>query len=122
MRWLLVLAVVAPQMFAHCTYSLSKTQFAEIASSVTGSITDTLAVAAPAGCAWTAASNATWLHISFGQSGAGNGSVGFSVDPEHLSQPARGADRQLAESAWRDDRAQVASSFSKSPTIARATG
>ena len=32
-----------------------------------------------AGCAWTASSNASWLSITSGASGSGNGSVGFSV-------------------------------------------
>jgi len=32
------------------------------------------------GCAWTAVSNAAWIHVTVGSSGSGNGSVGYSVD------------------------------------------
>ena len=42
----------------------------------------TVSVTAPAGCAWTAASNNTgWLTVTSGGSGTGNGTVGFSDTP-----------------------------------------
>jgi RHS repeat-associated protein len=34
-----------------------------------------------AGCSWSAASNTSWIHITSGASGSGNGSVNYSVDP-----------------------------------------
>ena len=37
-------------------------------------------VTAPAGCSWTAASNAPWLHVIAGARGNGNGTVQYSVD------------------------------------------
>jgi hypothetical protein len=43
--------------------------------------TDTVAVTAPAGCAWTATRNATWITITGGASGSGNGTVTYSVAP-----------------------------------------
>src|SRR5207244_12310858 len=41
----------------------------------TGSVT----VTAPAGCAWTAGSNVSFVTITSGSSGNGNGSVAYSV-------------------------------------------
>ena len=32
-------------------------------------------------CPWTAASNDAWVHVTSGHSGSGDGTVGFSVDP-----------------------------------------
>jgi hypothetical protein len=36
-------------------------------------------VTTAAGCAWTAASNASWLTVTSGASGSGNGTVSYSV-------------------------------------------
>jgi hypothetical protein len=41
--------------------------------------TGSVAVTAPSGCAWTAASNAPWLTVTQGSSGSGNGTVQFSA-------------------------------------------
>jgi M6 family metalloprotease-like protein len=41
----------------------------------------TIAVSAPSGCSWTATSNADWLTITGGQSGAGGGTVTYAVTP-----------------------------------------
>ncbi len=44
--------------------------------------TGTVAVTASSpGCRWTAASNTSWLHVTYGLSGTGNGTVSYSVDP-----------------------------------------
>jgi hypothetical protein len=42
-------------------------------------MTGTITVTAPSGCAWSAVSNATWITISAGASGTGNGSVTYVV-------------------------------------------
>jgi hypothetical protein len=39
----------------------------------------TFAVTAPASCAWTAVSNASWLTVVAGAQGSGNGTVGYAV-------------------------------------------
>ncbi len=39
----------------------------------------TVSVTAPAGCAWTAVSNASWITITGGASGSGNGAVSYTV-------------------------------------------
>ena len=59
-----------------CSYSIG-TSSQSIGSA--GGNGSAVAVTAAAGCAWTASSNAAWLTITSGASGAGNGSVGFSV-------------------------------------------
>ena len=64
------------QAAAPCTFNVSPTGQAIIASPATGSTS----VTAPAGCAWTAVSNSTgWLTVTSGAAGSGNGSVGFSA-------------------------------------------
>ena len=61
-----------------CSTSLSVTSQAAAPGGGAG----TVSVTAPAGCAWTAASNNTgWLTVTSGGSGTGNGTVGFSDTP-----------------------------------------
>ena len=59
-----------------CSYTVSPTSQAMPVAGGPG-LTD---VTAPAGCAWTAVSNHTsWLTVTSGASGSGNGTVGFST-------------------------------------------
>jgi hypothetical protein len=58
-----------------CSYTLSANSSTARAAAGNGSVT----VTAPAGCAWTAASNASWLTITSGTSGAGTGSASYTV-------------------------------------------
>jgi len=58
-----------------CTYSLSPASAAPGAASATGAVT----VTAGAGCTWTAVSNVTWIAITSGASGSGNGAVNYTV-------------------------------------------
>ncbi len=59
-----------------CTYSISPTSNSFAAAAGTG----TVSVTAGTGCAWTATSNATsFLNVTSGASGSGNGTVGYSV-------------------------------------------
>ena len=60
---------------APCTYSISP---ASQAFNVNGG-TASVAVTAPQGCAWTAISNASWITITGGAAGSGNGTVTYSV-------------------------------------------
>jgi hypothetical protein len=60
-----------------CTYSIAPTSRDLGAGAAAGSV----AVTAGGGCSWTAVSNApSWLHVTSGASGTGNGTVGYSVD------------------------------------------
>jgi Zn-dependent metalloprotease len=58
-----------------CSFSISPTGRSHVAAGGTASVT----VTAPAGCAWTAVSNATFITITSGSSGSGNGTVNYSV-------------------------------------------
>jgi hypothetical protein len=58
-----------------CSFSISPTGSSFSAAAGTGSI----AVSTTSGCAYTAASNASWLTVTSGASRTGSGSVGYSV-------------------------------------------
>ena len=58
-----------------CTYSISPTSQSITSAAATGSVGVTTAT----GCAWTATSNATWISITSGATGTGNGTVNYSV-------------------------------------------
>jgi len=58
-----------------CSYSINPTHNAFMVSGGTGQVT----VTATSGCPWSAASSATWLTVTSGSSGAGNGTVGYSA-------------------------------------------
>lgn len=58
-----------------CTYSISPTSASFSASGGTGSVS----VSTQAGCAWNASSGATWMTITSGSSGTGNGTVNYSI-------------------------------------------
>jgi len=58
-----------------CTYAISATRATFQVDGGSGSVM----VTAPDGCAWTAASNATWITITAGASGSGTGQVSYSV-------------------------------------------
>ncbi len=71
-----LLALTASPILAQCTFQLSPTS----ASFGTSSNDSTVIVTASASnCAWTSRSNTSWITISFGQTGTGNGTVGFTV-------------------------------------------
>jgi hypothetical protein len=59
----------------NCTYQISPTSQSFPLSGGTGSV----AVTAPASCAWTAASHVDWVTITSGTAGSGNGTVAFTV-------------------------------------------
>ena len=60
-----------------CTYSISPTR---ANFSNTGG-PGTVAVTAPAGCAWTATTGESWISITSGSTGSGDGDVTYSVAP-----------------------------------------
>jgi len=79
-----------------CTYAIAPTR---TSFPVLGG-TDTVTVAAPAGCAWTAASNATWITITGGASGNGNGQVTYSVAPYTGKPRNRNGTMTIAEQTF----------------------
>jgi hypothetical protein len=60
---------------ATCTYAISP----KSANFGSGGGAGSVRVTTSAGCAWTAASNASWITITSGASGSGNGTVQYSV-------------------------------------------
>src|SRR5215471_18689863 len=58
-----------------CTYSLSPAGAAYTPAAATGSF----AIAAPAGCTWTANSNASWITFTGGTGGLGAGQISYTV-------------------------------------------
>lgn len=60
-----------------CTYSVAPTSVTVPTDKVTSV---SVAVTAPAGCAWTARSNDGWIDVTAGASGTGNGTVAFDVE------------------------------------------
>lgn len=59
-----------------CSYTLSYTTNSFPATDSTGSVTVT---ATGTNCPWTAVSNSSWLVVTSGANGAGNGTVGYTV-------------------------------------------
>ncbi len=96
---------------APCTYGIAPTSQAVDASGATGS---SVAVTAGAGCGWTAASNASWITITSGATGTGNGSVTFNVAAN--TGPARMGTLTIAGQTFTVSQAAVACAFSVQPT------
>jgi hypothetical protein len=58
-----------------CTYTIAPSATSVSASATSG----TVSVSSAAGCPWTAQSTASWITVTSGASGSGNGTVGYSV-------------------------------------------
>jgi hypothetical protein len=69
-----------------CTYAIFPESRSIAASGGSGSIS----VTAPAGCAWTAASDENWISVTSGASGNGNGTVSYSVAANPNAEPRPG--------------------------------
>jgi len=65
----------ASQATQQCSYSVAPSSGDFLSNGGTGSVN----VSAPAGCGWTASSNANWVTISSNASGNGSGLVNYSV-------------------------------------------
>ncbi|HEY6343299.1 MAG TPA: protease pro-enzyme activation domain-containing protein [Bryobacteraceae bacterium] len=74
-------SVSTPWSFAtSCVAALNPSSATIGAAGGSGTIAVTAGAVTPAaGCAWTAASNVTWITIASGASGSGNGTVGYTV-------------------------------------------
>ena len=74
-----------------CTYSISTPSYAQ----GYGAATNSVAVTAGAGCAWSVSNTNSWINLLSGTSGTGNGTVLYSV-PENPSTNARSGNVQIA--------------------------
>ena len=63
------------QQGALCSYTITPTSNSVTSAATTGSVN----VSSPTGCSWTATSNDSWITITAGTSGSGNGAVTYSV-------------------------------------------
>ncbi len=99
------------QAAAACTYAISPTSQSVLVGGGTGST----AVTAPAGCAWTGVSNDTsWLTVTSGASGSGNGTVAFSAIANASSQ--RSGTLTIGGQTFTVSQNGVGCSFSISPS------
>ncbi|MBL8168115.1 MAG: hypothetical protein JNJ50_08170 [Acidobacteria bacterium] len=69
-----------------CSYSITPASQSFSASGGTGSVS----VTTGSTCTWTASSNAAFVSISSGSSGTGNGTVGYTVQPNNDTQSRSG--------------------------------
>lgn len=71
----IVFTHIEPDYAANCFPAISSTSQWSNAAGLTGSV----GVTASFGCPWTASSNASWISITSGASGSGNGTANYSV-------------------------------------------
>ena len=77
---------VSASIAAACTYSLSSASQSFVAAGGTGTVN----ISAGSGCSWTASNPASWITISSGQTGSGNGAIAYTVS-QNTSATARSA-------------------------------
>ncbi|MEK6300258.1 MAG: C25 family cysteine peptidase [Acidobacteriota bacterium] len=77
----------------------------------------TVSVTAPAGCPWTAVSNSSFLSITSGAIGSGNGTVGYHVDVNSSGSPRMGT-LTITGLTFTVNQSNVACSFTLDPTSA----
>jgi hypothetical protein len=76
----------SPPPVQTCTYTAAPTSADFKSAGGTGTVT----VTADGGCAWTATTQASWLSITSGKSGAGKGSVTYTVAPNNTKHSRSG--------------------------------
>jgi len=109
-------APLAVTVAPSCTYSLSPAAANEAANA--GS--DSTALTATTGCAWTAVSNVSWITITGGASGSGNGKVSYSLAANTASSARSGA-LTIAGLTFTVTQAAAVTTFSLSAKTANAT-
>ncbi|MBK7079804.1 MAG: hypothetical protein IPH55_03335 [Betaproteobacteria bacterium] len=107
-------AVTVTQAAQSCSYTLSPASGSFTAAGGTGTATMNVS----AGCAWTAASNASWLTVTAGATGSGNGSVSYSASVN--TGPARAANLTIGGKVFPVTQA-TGCTYSVSPTSISAT-
>ncbi len=106
-------APLAVTIRANCSYAV--TPLSASATAAGGSFSFT--VTAQTGCSWTAASNASWITLTSGNSGSGNGKVSYSVAANNVTS-ARTGSVTAAGATVAITQAAASSSYSLSPTSA----
>src|SRR3954463_6168872 len=105
-------SVAVSQQAAPCVFSLSR------ANDTIGEIGGKLSVGVTtlSGCRWTAASGATWISVTAGQSGDANGTVGLTVAAN--AGPARVGQVNIAGQTYTVSQAATAASPAPAPSPA----
>jgi hypothetical protein len=80
---------------AHCTYTIAPGAASVGSEGGTGNI----AVSAGLTCPWTATSGASWLHVTGGAQGIGNGTVSYAID-RNVDTSGRSAAIAIADRAF----------------------
>jgi uncharacterized protein (TIGR03437 family) len=101
---------------ATCSYAIAPTSASVPAGGTTGSVT----VTAPSGCTWTATSNASWIAVTSGASGSGNGTVNYTVAASSSANPLTGT-LTIAGQTFTVTQAGATCSYAIAPTSASAT-
>lgn len=102
---------------AVCAYGLSTHAEAFGAGGGTGSVT----VSTGTGCDWTSSSNETWIRVTSGATGRGQGTVTYDVDPNTSASPRAGS-MTIADGGQRFTVSQsgtAACTYTVSPPLAR---
>jgi hypothetical protein len=94
-----------------CAYSLASSSQQCDASGGTWSVN----VNAPNGCGWTAASKASWITITSGRSGTGNGTVTYTVTPNTGTRQRTGK-MTIAKQTFTVSQSLLTCTYSISPT------
>lgn len=94
-----------------CTYGISPTTQSVSASGESGEVS----VSAADGCGWTANSNDSWISVTSGSNGDGNGTVSYSVSPNSTIDPKTGT-ITIAGKTFTISQAGQSCSYSISPT------
>lgn len=94
-----------------CTYAIAPSNRTHTSAGGTGST----AVTAGAGCNWTAVPSTSWIHVTSGASGSGNGTVVYSVDP-NASGLVRTGTIAIADKTFTITQSGAACAYSIAPT------
>jgi hypothetical protein len=94
-----------------CTYSISPTSKNFSSSSASGSVS----VTTQGACSWTAVSNKSWITITSGSSGSGNGTVNYSVSSNSSTGSLTGT-MTIAGETFTVTQSGVSCTYSISPT------
>ena len=113
-RLALLTAFAAIPALAQCTFTLTPASSSFSNSSNDSVITVT---ASASSCAWTSRSNTSWITVSFGQAGTGNGTVGFTVTQNNTPTPRTGS-LTIAGLTFNVTQAAAACTYSLSPSNA----
>ena len=101
-----------------CTYAIAPTSGSVPAGGGTGST----GVTSPAGCAWTGVSNSTsWLTVTGGASGSGNGTVAFSA-AANSSTSSRTGTLTIAGQSFSVTQPGIACTYAIAPTSGSVAG